>query len=217
LRNQPTTVLRSLSVLLLASCGPTANDADDTVTAKLPATALVVGRQEREEEAKPLVNEATVENSQASVKAMELRAGMRSQYTSLETRSCKLLEERTVDAGSPRWRCAGAAGYALEKIATEAQHFAIIRPDGGRTELSMAGTAPTGTLGNLAEWRGDATGQPRALIVRVSAEAQPKISSLVVTKLGASPCIVAVIASGPAQNEKARTIADGKQLKCSLR
>jgi hypothetical protein len=94
--------------------------------------------------------------------------------------------------------------------------LAIIQPDGDGTELNLSGLGTIGTLGKVAEWRGEAMAQPRALIVRVNA-AEPKISNLVVAKLGASPCIIAVIARGPRQNEKARAIADAQQLKCTAR
>jgi hypothetical protein len=105
----------------------------------------------------------------------------------------------------------------LETSAADPQRFAIIGPDGNRTQLDLSVIASDGTLGKLAEWRADPTGRLRALIVRVSAAPQAKISSLVVAKLDAPPCIVAVIARGPGQNEKARTVADGKQLTCSAR
>jgi hypothetical protein len=103
----------------------------------------------------------------------------------------------------------------LETSGTGRPQFTIVRPDGNRTTLDLSGVATNGTLGKVAEWRGEAVGEPRALIVRVTAEPQSKRSSLVVAKLDTPPCIVAVIARGPEQNEKARTVADAKQLKCS--
>jgi hypothetical protein len=216
MRKQRTIGLRAACVLLLGSCGQVENDAADTITAKLPpATAIAQAPEEAKVIAEPLLNEVRPESSEASLKPVELRQAGRSRYTSLEAASCKPLAERTGDAGSRRWRCDGTAGYALETSATGRQQFAIIGPDGSRTQLDLSGISTNGTLGKLAEWRGEATGQPRALIVRVNAEAEAKNSSLVVAKLDASPCIVAVIARGPAQNEKARSVADGKQLKCS--
>ena len=211
---QPTIGLELVCVVLLASCGQAKSDADDTVTIELPRPTTVA---ERGEEplgvVERLPNEADADNSQGDVKPVELREVARSGYTSLEPARCKLLEDRTAN-GETRWRCEGAAGYSLETSATDPQQLAIIGPDGNRSALDLSRIATNGTFGKLAEWRRHKSGQPRALIVRVSAAAQPKVSSLVVAKLDAPYCIVAVIPRGPRQNEKARTIADGKQLKC---
>lgn len=212
---QRITGLELVWVLLLASCGQVKSNTDDTVTITLPRpTTAAERREEPLEVAERLPNGAAADNSQGGVKPVELREVARSRYTSLEPARCKLLEEGTADAETG-WRCEGTAGYSLETSATDPQQLAIIGPDGNRSELDLSGIAANGTLGKLAEWRRQRTGQPRALIVRVSAGAQPKISSLVVAKLDGPPCIVAVIARGPGQNEKARTVADGKQLKCS--
>ena len=216
MRHQRRKALKPVCALLLASCGQATNDANGTVTAKLPrATAIAAGVQGGEETEKPVSDKASLRNLQASATRTDPRQGMRSRYTSLELGSCRLLEEPSSVSGSPRWRCTGTAGYNLETNATDPQQLAIIRPDGEGTDLTLPKIGTNITLGNLAEWRGEATGQPRALIVRLSAQGRPRISSLVVVKLGAAPCIVAVIGRRPGQNEKARIVADGEQLKCS--
>jgi hypothetical protein len=224
MREQRTIGWEVVCVLLLASCGQVKNDANDTVTAKLPhPTAVAEDGEKHASTAEPLLNEAASENqpaaedSMASAKPVELPQAVRSRYTSLEPASCKPLGALLPNGSSSRWRCTGPAGYALETSATDPQQFAIIGPDGIRTQLDLSVIASDGTLGKLAEWRGDPTGRPRALIVRVSGARRAEISSLVVAKVDAAPCIVSVIARGPGQNEKARTVADRKQLTCSAR
>jgi hypothetical protein len=211
---QRSTGLTAICVpLLLASCGQVQSESSDTITTKLPPAKSVA---ERRQVADPHASEGAPPNSKGSVKPVGVGYVAQSRYTSLERTSCRLLEERTADAGSPPWRCEGLGGYALETSATGSPQFAVVGPDGNRSNLDLSGIALNGTLGKLAEWRGESTGRPRALIVRVSAEGRPDISSLVVAKLDDPPCIVAVIGRGPRQNEKARTAADGKQLRCSV-
>ena len=216
--------LAILSLVLLASCGRAAGDADDTVTAKLPRETAVAGPSETSPaSAEPVPDEAAPasaqapDSSQATVQPAELPTSGRSRYTSLEPASCKVLEEGAERAGSSRRRCEGFAGYALETSeADPRQSLAIVAPDGERSELDLSGIATNGTLGKLAEWRRGAAGRPRAVIVRVSdAARKPVVSSLIVAKLDSPACIVAVIDRGPGQNEKARAAADRKQLECN--
>jgi hypothetical protein len=146
-----------------------------------------------------------------------------SRYTSLEPASCELLDKNAEEGGSWRRRCAGSAGYALETSESDLrQDIVIIAPDGRRSELNLSSLVAKGafnSLGKLAEWRGLTPGQPRALIVRLGVAAdrearRPDVSNLVVARLAAPTCVVAVVPRGPGQNVKARAIADGKLPTC---
>ena len=84
---------------------------------------------------------------------------------------------------------------------------------------SLVAKGAFNSLGKLAEWRGLVPGQPRALIVRHNVAAnrearRPDVSNLVVSRLAAPTCVVAVVPRGPRQNEKARAIADGRLPTC---
>lgn len=211
-------------MLLLAACGPAETPTDDTATAKLP-------RVETSAEA-PQTNltsaqlppaEASAEEPQERPKPAQPPTLGISRYTSLEPNSCKLLEESAEQGGHWRRRCEGTSGYALETTESDRrQNIAIIAPDGRRSELNLSGLVANGafdSLGKVAEWRGLAPGQPRALIVRLNVAAtreatRPDVSNLVVVSLDHSPCVVAVIPRGPRQNEKARAIAEGKLPAC---
>ena len=124
-----------------------------------------------------------------------------SDYTSLKAPSCKPVE------GDSTQRCDGVAGYALE---TNGRSLAVIAPDGRRSEIDLSKLAAKATsyrLGEKAEWRSPAPGHPTALIVRVNRD-------LAVARIEYPACPVAVVAPQPGQNEKARTIADGKLPGC---
>ena len=137
-----------------------------------------------------------------------------SRYTSLEPASCATVKETAPNARLSR-RCEGVAGYALEMTDIEGQpYLTILTPNGERSELELPYTAADRSLGKLAEWRAQDTSAPRAVIVRVSVAGKPAASSLIVAKLGATPCIVAVIPRERNQNEKARRVADRQALTC---
>jgi hypothetical protein len=142
----------------------------------------------------------------------DINASKGSRYTSLEPAACTIVH----NADLTLRRCPGVAGYALDRDdARPADYFAIVGPAGERSELGFSRIAPGGSLGKLAEWRAGSDGDPRALIVRVSLPGKDGVSSLIVAKLDAAPCVVAVIPRGPHQNEKARRVADLEQLECS--
>lgn len=138
-------------------------------------------------------------------------------YTSLKPQDCRLLEENPKEAGYSRHRCDGLAGYALETSESDLrQDIVVIAPDGTRSELGLSGKVAMGAfnaLGPTAEWRGSDKPAPNALIVRLgvarAAEPnQPDTSNLVVVKLKAPACIVAVVPPGSGQNDLARDKAD---------
>jgi hypothetical protein len=194
-----------ISCLLLVACGRTETPADDTVTAKLPPA------------------KAATERPQESLRSAQPSTLGTSHYTSLEPASCKLLEQSAEEGGYWRRRCVGSAGYALETSESDLrQDIVIIAPDGRRSALNLSSLIARGafnSLGKTAEWRALAQGQPRALIVRLNVAADPEarlpdVSNLIVAKLDAPTCVVAVVPPGLGQNERARAIADGKLTPC---
>jgi hypothetical protein len=211
-------------LLLLAACGPADAPTDDTATAKLPRVeASAQAPVNALATAKPLPAEAPAKDAHESPKPAPPPTLGSSRYTSLEANSCKLVEENAEEGGYWRRRCEGSSGYALETTESDLrQDIAVIAPDGRKSKLNLSGLVANGrfdSLGKVAEWRGLAPGQPRALIVRVNVAAasearRPDVSNLVVVSLDPSPCVVAVIPRGPRQNEKARAVAEGKLPAC---
>ena len=144
-------------------------------------------------------------------------------YTSLKPEDCRLIEENQEEAGYSRHRCNGVAGFALETSESDLrQDIVVIAPDGKRSELGLSGKVAKGAfnaLGPTAEWRGVDKGAPSALIVRlgVANGAEPNLpdtSNLVVVKLAAPACVVAVIPPGANQNDAARNTADNLPDSC---
>lgn len=209
-----------LPLLLLAACGGTDSGADDAVTAKLPpVNAAAQQPQESVKLAESPAKKAFAVAEPADLRSPKPRKLRSSHYTSLDPSSCKLLDGNAEEATSLRRRCVGFVDYALETSESSLLHdLTIISPDGHRSELNLSNLVAGARLGKTAEWRSDEPGQPRALIVRVHASAnagsRSNISNLIVTRLNAPACIVAVIPRGPRQNEKARAVADGKLLEC---
>jgi hypothetical protein len=155
------------------------------------------------------------QTAEAMVMPADTSASRRSRYTSLEPRSCTILQENADKADQRLRRCPGIDGYALETSpAGEVRHLIILKPDGQRANLDLSRIAANGSLGRLAEWRAQDNGDLRAVIVRFSAPGEQVVSSLIVAKLTPTPCIVAVIPRGAGQNEKARGVADRKNLEC---
>jgi hypothetical protein len=159
----------------------------------------------------------------AANNAVAAEAGNRSQFTSIETDNCRLLEENLEEGGWWRRLCEGSAGYKLELSDSDLrQDIVVIGPDGRRDELGLSDIVANGafnSLGKTAEWRGADPGKPKGLIVRLNVASgpdgnRPDISRLVVARLKAPACIVAVVPPGPGQNERARAIADGELPPC---
>jgi len=215
-------------LLWLAACGgPASSEPDDAVTAKLPPVET-----SEQTALGPFPSAGLARRLPANTAAPDLPAAgtaagpppappslASSRYTSLEPASCTPVAGDAPDGAAGRRRCAGAINYALETNHSDAQQgLAIIAPDGRRDELTLARPGINARLGKMAEWRRDDAGRPRALIVRVDAApnspAGARVSDLIVARLTAPSCIVAVIPRGPGQNEKARAAADSERLDC---
>ena len=212
-------------LLMLAACGEPTAEPNAAVTAKLPpveatpqATALGPFPSPGLAET-PAADNAAQESPRNEAELAAPQTVASSRYTSLDALSCNPIDDGASAAAAARRRCAGPPDYALETSdSLGRQDLALIAPGGQRTELNLAKLAANARLGKTAEWRRDASGRPRALIVRVDAPPEPGVrpraSDLVVTRLTGAPCIVAVIPRGPGQNEKARAIADRQRLEC---
>lgn len=141
----------------------------------------------------------------------------RSRYTSLV--DCALIRSAPDEGGFFEHECPGEGGYRLRHVESDLrENIVVLSPGGGEHGLGLPALAngAFSSTGDTVEWRGEAKGErfvPRALIVRQSAmedpdPAVPEVSYLVVAKLGEEPCVVARIAPGPDQNERARAAAD---------
>ena len=144
-------------------------------------------------------------------------------YSSLKAEDCRLIEENKEEGSYSRHLCTGLASYSLETSESDLrQDIIVIAPDGSRSELGLSGKVAKGafnSLGERAEWRGSDASKPTALIVRLGVAKgaepqQPDTSNLVVVKLAAPACVVAVIPPGPTQNDAARNTADNLPAAC---
>lgn len=142
-----------------------------------------------------------------------------SQYTQLDDRSCgkeSVLEE----TGDWNRRCKGAAGYQLEWSSGDLRENLAIIFGGRETNLDIPTKVAGGAfdaLGKTLEWRGPKGKAPDVLVTRVhvaNAEGKSDSGRLAVVRLGAQPCVVAVVAPQQGQSDKARAIADGKLPDC---
>ena len=173
----------------------------------------------------PVQNEVAASPGQSVVQA-DGAAGPRSQFTSIDPPSCKLLEENVEEGGWSRRLCGGLAGYKLELTDSDLRQDIIVIPaNGRRSELGLTEIVANGAfnaLGKTAEWRGPDLSSPDVLIVRLGVAADPEgrrpdISNLIVARLKPSACIVAVVPPGSGQNEQARAVADGNLPDCITR
>jgi hypothetical protein len=153
----------------------------------------------------------------ADAGAFPAAGGRTSQYTSLD--DCRLLEAKPEEAGYSSSACPGVGGYSLRLIDADARQNLFVTPPGGsETSLALSEAAGSGfsRLGQRIEWRGtQAAGRfiPSAMIVRyfvVEAEGGAEVSYLLAINLGeGGPCVAAVVAPGPDQNEQAQAAVDG--------
>lgn len=135
-------------------------------------------------------------------------------YTSLRGANCKTLELDD-ELGSTETRCAGVPPYTLVVTDSDArQHLAVIEGEGSPKSLEFASRVSAGfsELGDTVEWWPQGDAAPTALIVRFNAYEHPEQPDrttpyLVVSKLGASPCVTEVIAPAANQNQAAREAA----------
>jgi hypothetical protein len=187
------------------------------------AVAALCGcRAERAPEPAERQAEAATHNAAATATASG-DEGARSLFTSLESRSCRLIEQNVEEGSYSRELCPGTAGYRLEVSESDLrQDIEVIAPDGEKSALGLSEIAARGafnSLGGVAEWRGADAARPEALIVRLNVAGgpngdEPDVSRLVVARLKARPCVVAVVPPAPGQNERARKIADGELPDC---
>lgn len=150
----------------------------------------------------------------------------RSVFTSLRTADCKVIERTSEEGGWLRQLCPGVAGYGLELTEGDLrQNLLVDRPGGAKDNLSVPGLAGGGgfsALGPTAEWRGPPAEPfaPRTLTVRFNVQQAPPpakdTSYLIVVRLAAPACAVAVMPPGPGQSDGARAIADGAELPACL-
>ena len=142
-----------------------------------------------------------------------------SQFSPIDDKSCRTVEQ---DAETGDWvgACAGVAGYELQWSISDLRDDLTIIDGKARTPLSIPAIVANGafdSLGAKAEWRGRAGARPDVLVVRVhvaNAEGKSDSGSLVVARLEPSPCIVAIVAPGAGQSERARAIADSALPDC---
>jgi hypothetical protein len=212
-------VWKILSVLLLAGCGSSHKEPGNSVTVKLPLADAVARESRKNEHPAQLPRgNATLRARRPTAEPVQPDAGEISRYSSLDPSSCNMSREDGRKGVGSR-RCAGPGGYALEASDSDGGHkLTIISPAGRRGEFDLSRLASRPSLGTTAEWRGDPTRQPYAMIVRIAGQGEasgPNISSLVIFRLGGHMCIVAVVPRGPGQNQKARALADRKRLKCA--
>ena len=147
----------------------------------------------------------------------------RSQYTSIGSTRCRLVEENVDQGGYWLEKCKGHAGWQFEWSGSDLREdIVLIAPGGEQSELRLTELVANGafnSVGKTIEWRGADPDDPEALIVRMivqrsSEDSWTEISRLVVIRLKAPACVVAVVEPGPGQNEQARKIADGELPDC---
>ncbi|MEO7655112.1 MAG: hypothetical protein ABIS23_05450, partial [Sphingomicrobium sp.] len=163
----------------------------------LPFLALAGCGQEVDRGNEPAAAEVPViETSEPAIKSA---SGERaSHFTQLDDNACgaeRIIEE----TGDWDRDCKGAGGFALEWGSGDLREDLTIIHGKARTDLQIPGVVAGGAfdaLGKTIEWRGPIGGAPDVLVVRVHvADAEGKNDSgrLAVARLGAAPCIVAIV------------------------
>ena len=180
-----------------------------------------------EDPRKPLADEQRAsplaKAKSASPSEKPAKGGRRSEYTSLDPASCRLIEKNKEEG--PYWRrlCKGVAGYSIEWSESDLREgLELIAPDGRRRELHLSDIVAKGafnSLGPRIEWRGDANGRPDTIVVRMlvangAEPLRPDRSLLAVSRLKSPACVVAIVEPSPRQSEEARRIADGRLPGC---
>lgn len=160
---------------------------------------------------------ATAPSAQASAAADAADPpGRQHRYTSLK--NCKLLREEREEMPLTEVSCAGQGSYSLRILDSDARQRMTLVPSSGESyalPVDRIGGGAFSSFRDTAEWRGPAGEpfKPDALIVRYSVAEKPhpapETSYLLVARLGADPCLVAVVPPGPGQNDSARASADG--------
>ena len=138
----------------------------------------------------------------------------KSVYTSLDTKTCKTIEQSDEGSGWYRGECKGVGGYKLEVTEGDIrQSINVVVSPKKKFELDFSRVSPAfSSVGAKAEWR--MKGKiPVALIVRFNAsdvEDETKtVSYLVVSKISKTgSCITDVVNAGKNQNADAQKLAD---------
>jgi hypothetical protein len=152
-------------------------------------------------------------------------AKIESVYTSLDTKSCKTLDQSDEGTGWYRGECKGFGGYRLQITEGDIrQSIDVIAPNKKKFELDFTGKVSLAFsyVGAKAEWRVVRENKklvPLALIVRFDASENPEnptkhTSYLVVSKITKTEiCITDVIKPSATANEEARKLADSSSTK----
>ena len=120
-------------------------------------------------------------------------------------------------------RCRGPDNWVVEWGESDLrQGLTLTAANGESADLELSDKVANGAfniLGPVIEWRGPKGGPADALIVRMDVTdnanpERPAKSWLAVARLAPPPCVVALVAPAPGQNEKARVIADGALPEC---
>lgn len=142
-----------------------------------------------------------------------------SQYTQLDDRACGK-EHIIEETGDWDRKCKGAGGYDLEWSSGDLRENLVLIRSGKETSLDIPAKVAGGafdSLGKTLEWRGPKGKAPDVLLTRVhvaNAEGKNDSGRLAIIRLGARPCVVAVVPPQAGQSDRARAIADGKLPAC---
>jgi hypothetical protein len=135
-------------------------------------------------------------------------------YTSLDTKTCKTIEQSNEDAGWYVGECKGIGGYNLQVTEGDIrQSINVITPSKKKFELDFSRVSGAfSSVGAKAEWRMKGK-VPVALIVRFNVsdvdDETKTISYLVVSKISkTNSCITDVVNAGKNQNADAQKSAD---------
>ena len=143
----------------------------------------------------------------------------RSVYTSLDTKTCKTIEQSDEGSGWYAGECKGIGGYKLEVTEGDLrQTINVIASPKKKFELNFNYVSSSfSSVGEKAEWRMNGK-VPVALIVRFNVsdveDERKTISYLVVSKISkTNSCITDVVAPGKNQNSEAQKLADSAAAK----
>lgn len=153
------------------------------------------------------------------------RTKTESVYTSLETKTCKTLEQNDEATGWYLGECPGIGGYKLHLTEGDIrQSIDVIAPNKKKFELDFTGKVSGGfsSVGAKAEWRVTRKGKtvtPTALIVRFNVSENSEDSSIITSYLIISKitkneiCITDIVKPDAKANQTARMLADSAAAK----
>lgn len=200
--------------LLVSACGEHASGANPPMSDRLDAATPTP----------PAMPAPVAGHLQGTHATAAQGSSMHSVYSSTAERDCTVVETDPETRDS-RSICGGPEGYRLAVLDGDARMSIDVIDSRGREHAldlwSVVSTAFS-SIGERVEWRyANNSGAPTALIIRFNAQDNPEVpehttSYLVVVALAASrPCVIAKIAPGSAQNERARDSAErASQARC---